>query len=240
MGSISSAFSCGNSSKHIFPLTKVIFSIEIPRHKRQSICREIFLEMQAKRSFKSHLELPQPTEAMAMPNTIRVLDSFGPFFRILEAFNRENFQPNAQTQSHQNKLGITFGVVVCIVTLAITLALGIWYLADYDGALSKVAVSGPALLTFAQMLITILTLMAKNRFIKESVTQLQNVVDQRKSTFIFGGIFVTYRPLHGLSNLFFSFLPKVAGTLSNRLTFISTWRVNLSKLSCRWRSCQWV
>lgn len=61
--------------------------------------------------------------------------------------------------------------------------LTIWNLIESDINLKIIIVTVPIVLTVLQLEITLITMMAKNRTIMETIHQLQNVINRRKATF---------------------------------------------------------
>lgn len=110
---------------------------------------------------------------------IHVLVAFVPFFRILKAYNVENFQHLDRRQILQN-ICLAMGAFVFAALIASTVQLQIWYLIDQRGDMRKVVVSGPLIISIASMLIIAIILTATNRDIAETIKQLQSVIDQRK------------------------------------------------------------
>lgn len=109
---------------------------------------------------------------------IRVLKAFDPYLLIFKAYNSENFERGDRKRLLQNVclvLGVT--IVHGLLPIVVIVALGIWYIFDNDGAMKIVVVVIPPMLTTFQMLITFITLTAKNRAISETINRIQNVID---------------------------------------------------------------
>lgn len=103
---------------------------------------------------------------------IRVLKAFDPYLLIFKAYNSENFERGDRKRLLQNVclvLGVT--IVHGLLPIVVIVALGIWYIFDNDGAMKIVVVVIPP------MLITFITLTAKNRAISETINRIQNVID---------------------------------------------------------------
>lgn len=111
---------------------------------------------------------------------VRVLEAFGPFFRLLQVYNPANFRQNDRRQTVRS-ICCASGVFACTAAMASSIPLAIWYLAEQSGDLREVFASGPLILSASAMLITGPMLTAMNREIGETIGRLQDVVDHRKS-----------------------------------------------------------
>lgn len=110
---------------------------------------------------------------MKTPNQIRILTSLNPYFRILRAYNPDNFG---------NTQNICFAVTVGIITVFIPIAivLAIWHLIADDVAMQKVVIDIPIIITAIESIVTFGGLTINNYKIDELISRLQNTIQQRK------------------------------------------------------------
>lgn len=108
-----------------------------------------------------------------------VLEEFNQFICVLQAYNSENFERPHRRQFIKN---VCFAIVETIFILSMlnTVTLAAWYLAEQGAPIPKVAVGVPILLSIIPYFVAILAFIKKNRWLIETLNQLQKVVDLRK------------------------------------------------------------
>lgn len=112
-------------------------------------------------------------------NRIQILSALNPYFRILRAYNPENFD---QSHGITNRHNICFTVIVGALTgfKAIAIVLATWYLIDDDVAIQKVVIDIPVIITAIQSIVTFSALTINNYKINEMIIRLQSNINQRK------------------------------------------------------------
>lgn len=118
---------------------------------------------------------------MSNLNDMSVLIELGPLFRILDAYNRDNFR-------HRNWRSILHSVFYAFVASAIItlffgwMALLTWYLVDNTDNVKMFIVAVPVLVTSFQLQLTLIELVLKSRTIAKTIEQLQQAINKRKSS----------------------------------------------------------
>lgn len=106
-----------------------------------------------------------------------VFKEYRPYLRILATLNSENFH---NITAHQIIGNIQHAVCVTIMFTAMTtvVVLCCWYCIENGLNILILSDTMPIILSLAQMLLTRVSLMMKNRFIRKTIEQLQKIVDE--------------------------------------------------------------
>lgn len=110
---------------------------------------------------------------------IHVLSDFGPYLRILKAYNRDNFRNHDWRHIFRSVFDALCAslIIICIPVVAI---LYTWYLIENGIEVKHLVAALPMSLSVIQMLVTFLALLHKNHRISETLQQLRILVDQRR------------------------------------------------------------
>lgn len=112
---------------------------------------------------------------------VHVLNEFGPYLRLIQAYNIKNFHFSfANWRCILHSVSYAFGATVIHISLPIYFISAIWYLIESGADLRKFVAGFPILISLLQMEVTCVALMMKNRTVNETINQLQRVIDQRK------------------------------------------------------------
>lgn len=116
---------------------------------------------------------------MATKRIIRVLDAFHPYFRMIKAYNLENFRKLSCLRIFKNILYALY-VTALIVAMAIVINLGLWHLFEDDLNISQFSTALALIITYVQMLFIFAILAIKNRKISENMQDIEEIVQKRE------------------------------------------------------------
>lgn len=125
---------------------------------------------------------------MDVRNKITVLNEITPYFRLLTAFESDNFRQQNWRYTVWSVFYV-FGASMIILLLPTMIALAIWYLIENDVELIAFVATLPLLVSILQLELTFIALIWKNRRIIETINQLQRLVDERESFSPFFSLF---------------------------------------------------
>lgn len=117
-----------------------------------------------------------------MPSRIRqvtVLNSFKPLLRLLNAYNRENFDCSSWTSILRNSFYV-FAATMMIFTMAAFITLILWHLIEENTSLENFIVELPIAFSIFQMEVIFIALLLKNRTVISTIWRLQEIIDQRE------------------------------------------------------------
>lgn len=110
---------------------------------------------------------------------VRVLSAFRPYLRILQTFNVEcGCDKPAPPEIHQ--ISRIMFVTVLAMAIPIVVFLGIWCMIESDQDAGEFATSSALVLTYGQMYLTAVAIMAKNRMISGAIDDFQESIDDRR------------------------------------------------------------
>lgn len=113
-------------------------------------------------------------------NKICVLNAFGPFLRLLKAYNFENCHYCDSWRQTVRGILDALCLTSMIPQVPILVILGLWYLVENSADLKKIVASLPMLFSLLQMSLTFTAMIIKNRTISDTIDQVQSVVDERE------------------------------------------------------------
>lgn len=108
-----------------------------------------------------------------------VLSRFRPLLRLLQAFNFEHFHHHNWRSTLRSICCGLYAFLIGLLILA-EILLGIWYVVENDYEFGKLVIALPMQTSIAQMEITYLSLLRKNRIIRETIERLQIMIDSRE------------------------------------------------------------
>lgn len=117
---------------------------------------------------------------MNITTDLRVFDKFGPFLRLLGAYNRGNFRDSINWRRRLQNVGFASYASVMLIAFPLFGILIVWLLIENDLAWRRCAIALPLMISLFQVALTFIALMIKNRSIEVIFSQLQQVVDDRK------------------------------------------------------------
>lgn len=113
---------------------------------------------------------------------IHVLSAFRPYLYALQAFNVESFR--------DKPISLKIRLVCCALLVSMVVAaapfvifLGIWYMIENSLDVREFSTSIAIMLAFAQIVVTAVSIIRKNKLIGRTVDAIQMLVDERKIAF---------------------------------------------------------
>lgn len=126
-----------------------------------------------------------------MSKKIRVLNSFRPYLRLLNAFKLDNFY---QCDWFSIRQSIYYAIYTSLLLILIPAAivLGAWYWIENRGDLRKSIVVFPLLISMVQVVLSFVALIRRNSVINETIYRIQNIINQRKYLILVLAIFYQF------------------------------------------------
>lgn len=110
---------------------------------------------------------------------VTVLNSFKPLLRLLNAYNRENFDCSSWTSILRNSFYV-FAATMMIFTMAAFITLILWHLIEENTSLENFIVELPIAFSIFQMEVIFIALLLKNRTVISTIWRLQEIIDRRE------------------------------------------------------------
>lgn len=110
---------------------------------------------------------------------VRAFSAFDPYVRMMQAFQVERFQDKPISLKIR-QISYTLGETMVIVATPLLIFLAAWHMTASKLSTSEFSTSFAILLTFVQMLLIGVTVVAKKRLISGALDDIQAIVDERR------------------------------------------------------------
>lgn len=115
---------------------------------------------------------------------LRIFKEVRPYFRLLNAYNRDHFRHNNWHEKARSVLVALFTTTM-ITIVSIHISFDLWNMIDCRDQLAKVVALFPLIIGALQTWISFLAMLMGNRTINVMTDRLQAVVDERNHLFPF-------------------------------------------------------
>lgn len=133
------------------------------------------MEVSSENGPQMYPEKPQTPNAF---NTVRILEQFEPFFRIINAYNANNFSGH-DWRSMLSSICDAFYVTLGIVSSMLVIVLQIWDLIENNAEANKFVVSFPILVGLLMEESVVVEVVWNSAFIIGTIERLQAAIDKR-------------------------------------------------------------